>query len=264
MRVFSRMAKRAQRLVARTAERRCDRRLATALDRILAASPEELQDVDRLTRLVGAAGLAHDPRGLYGTDEVYCNRIPRGLYQIPRQLARFLVFLSRRDVRTVLEIGTYTGHTFAVVMTYLSRFHPGAVGVTVDIADTGPARAVATGRFSGRFTHGTAADFAGQVFDLCMIDADHSYDAVRADYEMVGARARLCMFHDINDKFVEEFEGNAGGVPRFWRELKARRPALALHEFCCHTEGRSVMGIGVVERGTEADGRAWNERIADA
>lgn len=249
MRVLSGIARRARWLVVRTAEWRCDRRLAAALDRILAASPEELQDVDRLTRLVGAAGLAHDPRGLYGADEVYCNRIPRGLWQIPRQVARFLVFLSRRDVRTVLEIGTFTGYTFAVVMTYLSRFYSGAVGVTVDIADARPARAVATGRFSGRFARGTAADFAGEVFDLCMIDADHSYDAVQADYEMVGARARLCMFHDINDQFVEEFPGNAGGVPRFWRELKARRPAPTLHEFCCHTEGRSVMGIGVVERG---------------
>ncbi|HUO62258.1 MAG TPA: hypothetical protein VMT97_01040, partial [Terriglobales bacterium] len=109
----------------RTAERRCDRRLAAALDGILAASPEELRDVDGLTRLVGAAGLARDPRGLYNVDEVYCNRIPRGLWQISRQFARFLVFLSRRDVGTVLEVGTFTGYTFAVVMTYASRFNPG-------------------------------------------------------------------------------------------------------------------------------------------
>ena len=33
------------------------------------------------------------------------------------------------------------------------------------------------------------------------------------------------------------------------RELKDRRPAGALHEFCCHSESRRVMGIGVVERG---------------
>ena len=82
-----------------------------------------------------------------------------------------------------------------------------------------------------------------------MIDADHSYDAVRADYDLFGARARLCMFHDINDRFVEEWPGNVGGVPRFWRELKNRLPPRVLHEFCCHSEGQAVMGIGVVDEG---------------
>lgn len=249
MRVLSGITRRARWLVVRTAERRCDRRLAAAPDGILAASPEELRDVDRLTHLVAAAGLACDPRRLYGADEVHCNRIARGLWQIPRQLARFLVLLSGRDIRTVLEVGTFTGDTFAVVMAYVSRFNPGAVGITVDIADARPPRAVAAGRFSGRFARGTAADFAGQAFDLCMTDADHSYAAVRADYDAVGAGARLCMFHDINDRLVEEWPGNDGGVPRFWRELKARRPAGALREFCGHSESRPVMGIGVVERG---------------
>ena len=161
----------------------------------------------------------------------------------------FLAFLSHREIRSVLELGTFTGYTFAVVMTYVSRFNPGAVGVTVDVADRRPPRALAAGRFNGRFARGTSADFTGQAFDLCIIDADHSYTAVRADYEAVGERARLCMFHDINDRLVEEWPGNDGGVPRFWRELKGRLPAGALHEFCDHSERRPVMGIGVVERG---------------
>ena len=249
MRGLFRIVRSARRLAARSTERRCDRRLAVALDAILAASPEELGDVERLTHMVGTAGLAHDPRGLYGADEVYANPIARGLWQIPGQLARFLVFLSRREIRTVLEVGTYTGYTFAVVMTYLTRFSPGVRGITVDIADVRPPRALAAGRFDGRFERGTAADFAGQAFDLCMIDADHSYAAVRADYEAVGAAARLCMFHDINDRIVAECPGNAGGVPRFWREIKGRIPAAALHEFSDHSEHRPVMGIGVVERG---------------
>jgi len=55
------------------------------------------------------------------------------------------------------------------------------------------------------------------------------------------------MLHDINDRIVEEWPGNDGGVPRFWRELKGRLPAGSLHEFCWHSESRPVTGIGVVE-----------------
>jgi len=91
----------------------------------------------------------------------------------------------------VLEVGTFTGYTFAVIMTHVSKFNPGAVGTTVDIADARPPRAVAAGRFKGTFVRGTSADFAGQTFDLCLIDADHSCTAVRADYDAAGARARL-------------------------------------------------------------------------
>jgi hypothetical protein len=48
VRALSGIVRRARRLAVRSAERRCDHRLAVALDAILAASPEELRDVERL------------------------------------------------------------------------------------------------------------------------------------------------------------------------------------------------------------------------
>ena len=56
MRGLSGIARHARWLAVRSAERRCDRRLAGALDAILAAGPDELRDVDRLTRMVARRG----------------------------------------------------------------------------------------------------------------------------------------------------------------------------------------------------------------
>ena len=36
-------------------------------------------------------------------------------------------------------------------------------------------------------------------FDLCFIDGDHSYSAVRSDYSQLAPHCRSAMFHDIQD-----------------------------------------------------------------
>lgn len=56
--------------------------------------------------------------------------------------------------------------------------------------------------------------------DFLLIDGDHSYDGVRRDYELYTPLVReggLIAFHDI----VEGAPENVGGVPRFWREVRA-------------------------------------------
>ena len=56
--------------------------------------------------------------------------------------------------------------------------------------------------------------------DFLFIDGDHSYDGVKKDFEMYSpllAPGGMIAFHDI----VDGPEASVGGVPKFWRELKA-------------------------------------------
>jgi hypothetical protein len=95
----------------------------------------------------------------------------------------------------------------------------------------------------------TSKDFHGQQFDVAFIDGDHSYEGCRSDYCAVGEKASICMFHDVNDKFVSEFELNKGGVSKFWHELKPQiRTPDEIVEFLDHSAGDRVMGIGVIVR----------------
>ena len=213
------------------------------------ASSEDLRRVEYVESLVGRAGLAHDDRGIYGEDARWMNPVPRGLWQIPRQLAELLVWLSHRNVRTFLEIGTYTGHTFAVIMTYLSRFQPDLVGTTVDPARRHRVSGLTPRYFRARYARGTSDDFAGRSFDFCFIDGDHRYGAVARDFRSVGRYARICAFHDINDELSASFAGNDGGVVRFWSDLVTVIDPQRVRTFCYHSEGRRVMGIGAIEAG---------------
>lgn len=65
--------------------------------------------------------------------------------------------------------------------------------------------------------------FGEEPLDVLFIDGDHSYEAVRRDYEMYAPLVRpggLIGLHDI----VPGPEELVGGVPRFWRELADSLP----------------------------------------
>ena len=90
-----------------------------------------------------------------------------------------------------------------------------------------------------------SADYKGDCYDFVFIDADHSYDAVMADYYNVGRNARvITAFHDV---YAHEYDGENGGTVRAWNEV------LAGTENCGHKVFSKYpdkwMGIGVV---------AWN------
>ena len=125
------------------------------------------------------------------------------------------------------------------------------------LCDCKPVKLAGSGKFDAEFVIGTSRDFAGRSFDLCLIDGDHSLAAVSADFDQVGRRSKMCAFHDINDAIVESYPGHDGGVPCFWRRLKAQGQNLEFHEFVSHTRGSRVMGLGLaVQRGERIDSAA--------
>jgi predicted O-methyltransferase YrrM len=67
----------------------------------------------------------------------------------------------------------------------------------------------------------------GQPIDVLFIDGDHSYNGVRADFQLYSSLVRpggIIGLHDVNEDFATrhgvQTASISGEVPRFWRELK--------------------------------------------
>jgi hypothetical protein len=234
--------------------RRNGHKLLAAIARIEKAAISELQDVDWVTDLVRRTGLKYLPppsSRVYGADERYMNWHGDGLFQIPRQFARFLVFCGQMRPKTMIEIGTNNGWTASIATAYFRRLCPGFHAVTVDIVDLFFMLSEVEKRLPLKFCLGrTSDDFRGQNFDLCFIDGDHSFAWVCRDYENVGQLARICAFHDIIDSYVDAADD--GGSRRHWQGLR-RAESAHFVEFTDHSSGQSVMGIGVRARTAAED-----------
>jgi len=161
----------------------------------------------------------------------------RGALQKTREFAPLLALVKRRRPRTVVEIGTAAGGSFYAWCAVANRE---ATIVSIDLpggpfgggySDEDFPRLRSYGRV-GQHLSFILADshlastyerlsetLAGAGIDLLMIDADHTYDGVRRDFELYSpllAANGLVAFHDIlphrNDRRCE--------VDRFWREVR--------------------------------------------
>jgi hypothetical protein len=186
---------------------------------------------------------------MYGSD-ASAMRAPGegGLYQVPAQLAGFLVHLAGRGVRTVLDVGTFNGWTTTLLAAYLARFGPAQV-VSIDrfeCLDPAVMRLWETGAVPVaylRFDDVAQLEdvLAGRRYDLAFIDGNHAYNWVRSDLIRYLPHARMVAFHDINDCFCPD-------VVRLWAELRAATAGLGeLHEFTRQPERLRLMGIGLFE-----------------
>lgn len=198
------------------------------------------------------------------------SRRPAGLLLAPMQVREEVEQLAKlvasRRPRTVLEIGTARGGTLALWTRAASR---DATIITIDLPG---------GLFGGGYGVGRVALYKslrlgrqeivllrrdshdpqtlaivkkvlrGRRVEFMFIDGDHSYEGVRMDYRMYSgllAQGALLAFHDI----VPGPSHLVGGVPRFWKELKAAlEPPCRVYEFV-RDWGQGGFGIGVVEVG---------------
>lgn len=164
--------------------------------------------------------------------------LPRAV-QEDTELTVFLEMAAVWNPGSILEIGVARGGLTA----RFCRAFPGALVVGIDPSipawhpDLGMVRWI-TGSSQDPSVIARAVELA--PFDLVFIDGDHSYDAVRHDWETFWplTRRALC-FHDIAPGEPNE------GVPRLWREIKAL--PLTVREIVTDW-GQGWAGIGVVLR----------------
>lgn len=239
-------------------------RLRHTLDWMLTASIEDLKNHELLSQKIGEAGLCHDTRmsphnssvSLYGDDVKYivervvlANKNPvesnGGLWQTPIQLASYLIFLSDKEIKTFLELGTFTGYTSIVVCTYLTRFGL-SVFETYDILPICEIMYLFEEyKLPIVYRVGNPELIHKSVFpyyDVVFIDGDHSYEGISSDFSKFGRGCRFVCFHDINDYWCN-------GVVKFWNELKAKyyHTNNNIFEFTDHPNKFKLMGIGVLQ-----------------
>ncbi len=164
-------------------------------------------------------------------------------FQMPNQLAPFLLQLNRYRIRNYLEAGTFLGGTFYIVDSYLRLTQPEYEGGTaIDIVnrmqDFEAYRAVHP---ETRFCEMRSVDFVpDRIYDLVFLDSDHSYEYLSQEFAHFRSHARLIALHDIVSTHPY-----CPGTRRFWNEIKNQFPH---HEFVEQYPGRSgVMGIGLIE-----------------
>jgi len=155
--------------------------------------------------------------------------------QNPHELTTFLAALP--EIHTVLEIGT--GYK-AGLARFMSQ-HLGWQVTSVDVTDYGHA-------YPGIefMVNPDPRIFQAREYDLVIIDGDHAYEAVKADYELYGSRARsgagIVMFHDIAGL------RDCDGAARFWRELSYTKKGVlrqGFHEAIA--DGPQRAGIGWIQ-----------------
>jgi hypothetical protein len=174
------------------------------------------------------------------------------------ELTAFIQMLRDRGVTRYAEIGAREGDTFWEVMRALP---PKSFGLAVDLpgglwgkSTTGAQlrKAVIDLQDRGYVTDillGNSTDPSVQYeiasigpYDAILIDGDHTYEGVKADWEAYRDLAPIIAFHDIvGEGQFERVTRRGVEVPRLWAEIKACGANVV--EF---VSPGSAMGIGVV------------------
>lgn len=174
------------------------------------------------------------------------------------ELSSFIDLMRKRGVRRYLEIGAREGDTFHEVMT---RLGPGVTGVALDLPGGLWGKSTTAARLKRAIDNLAAKQFHVEhilgdstdphvieaisnrgPYDAILIDGDHTYAGVLADWQNYGAMAPLVAFHDIvGDGQYERVSNHPVQVPRLWAEIKAGGTRTV--EFIAPG---SAMGIGCV------------------
>lgn len=223
--------------------------------KISESTDEMLRNESYLSELIGNVGLFYDDRkhpdlpsiNLYGDDVKYMNIIKNvGLWQVPRQLAEYLIKLSTLDIKSFLDIGTCSGITITIICIYLSKFKLSEVQ-TIDVNNQVNRKLfLKWNELALPITFTLIKNGQNYIdvikqkkWDIVFIDGNHSYDYVKNDYIHAIELTKIITFHDINDVFCKD-------VVKLWNEIKLEKHFKEYYEFTYHSHNQKLMGIGLL------------------
>lgn len=182
------------------------------------------------------------PKDLTGFGLFYC--------QYPIQFAKYLVLLSKLRIDTYMEIGVRHGGTFVITTEYLKKFNSKVKTYAIDIGYS-PTLAKHYNSENSKFIKINSLTSEFRKFlneisqiDFVLIDADHSEQGCRYDYNSVHNNASIIALHDISND-------NCPGVNKIWNEIKEHQTKYVCFEFIEQyeeikkRENKNYLGLGV-------------------
>jgi cephalosporin hydroxylase len=144
----------------------------------------------------------------------------------------FILFLKKRNIKNVLEIGMYKGGTAFLFKKLLN-----ANVTTIDIKNLLPItialKLKGIQAIQGNSHNKETLEKVKGNYDLLFIDGDHAYESVKKDFEMYSPLVKnggIIAFHDI---FI------ISDVNIFWNEIKRNYNYLEI-------KNNKPLGIGVI------------------
>jgi predicted O-methyltransferase YrrM len=180
-------------------------------------------------------------------------------YQKRAEILGVLDRVQKMRARVVVELGTARGGTLYLLC---RAAEADATVVSIDLPDGGFGAGFREWKmpllksFAGRgqdmhFLRGDSQTtemverlrgvLDGRLIDFILIDGDHRYEGVKRDFELYSPLVRpggLIAFHDI----VTGDPKKVGGVPEFWREIRAGYE----HEELVESWEQGGFGIGLI------------------
>jgi predicted O-methyltransferase YrrM len=181
------------------------------------------------------------------------------LLQDRDEFDQFCQLLKAENVRSYLEIGSWTGQSIKAVAEILPK---GSRIVSVDMPFK-ETKGIALRKMmddlkrAGYDTHlflGDSGDvnIVRQVrplgpFDAVFIDGDHRFPYVKSDWENYGTLGRIVGFHDISrDMPKDQFGGGPHQAHSFWEGFKNGYKHVEFISDKTRTRTDFSLGIGVV------------------
>lgn len=168
----------------------------------------DVKCIDDLCIAICHLGLYKDDRGIYGNYNAYQVDDWGGVWQDPMELATFL-WNSREDFKNVtsyLDIGTFNGYTFFVIMSFLKQFVNSDIKCkTIDPLDMMRNDDIRP-YILPYYECCTSNDIAlrNEQYDLVFIDGCHEAPWPMIDFNNSKSFASIVFFHDIVDKWCPD------------------------------------------------------------